>query len=145
VNRAIDNVRIERFWRSVKYENIFLSDYSSVVDARTGIGKFIDYYNTSRSHQALDFNTPYYSYFGYDAPHSIEWDDTEDLIASFARETLRILMEISARRLPMSAMTDLPGISLDMLDGMSYQSIYFFSKMLICAMVNEKNAMAPSE
>jgi len=62
--RCIDNVRIERFWRSVKYEDVFLQCYETVPDARCGIGKYIEYYNNRRSHQALGYATPSEVFFG---------------------------------------------------------------------------------
>lgn len=58
VGRCIDNVRIERFWRTVKYENIFLQSYNNMTDARRGIKEFVDYYNHDRPHQSLGYKTP---------------------------------------------------------------------------------------
>ena len=58
-----DNVFVERLWRSVKYEEVYLKAYASVAEARTGIGKYLHFYNTKRPHQALDGNTPDKAYF----------------------------------------------------------------------------------
>lgn len=51
--RAFDNIFTERFWRSLKYEDIYLSDYGSPREARQGIARYIQFYNTERPHQAL--------------------------------------------------------------------------------------------
>lgn len=56
--RATDNAQIERLWRTVKYEDIFIRDYSSVKELRLGLNKFFQYYNAERIHQALDYATP---------------------------------------------------------------------------------------
>ena len=58
-----DYVFVERLWRSVKYEEVYLKAYASVAEARTGIGKYLHFYNTKRPHQALDGNTPDKAYF----------------------------------------------------------------------------------
>ena len=58
-----DNVFVERLWRSVKYEEIYLKAYASVAEARAGIGNYFIFYNTKRPHQALDGNTPDAAYF----------------------------------------------------------------------------------
>lgn len=62
--RCIDNVRIERLWRSVKYEDVFLRQYASVAELHSGLTRYFHYYNTQRPHQALGYLTPdtiYYS------------------------------------------------------------------------------------
>lgn len=56
--RALDNVFIERFWRSLKYEEVYLHNYTSPREARKGISKYIEFYNEERSHQSLDYRTP---------------------------------------------------------------------------------------
>jgi putative transposase len=58
VGRCIDNIRIERFWRTIKYEDIFIQSYETMLEARSGINKFIMHYNYRRPHQALDYRTP---------------------------------------------------------------------------------------
>jgi len=55
---------MERFWRSVKYEGVFLQEYRSVKEAREAIGAWIDDYNTNRLHQSLGYRTPDEVYFG---------------------------------------------------------------------------------
>lgn len=56
--RALDNVFTERFWRTLKYEEVYLHEYESPREARRSIGQFIDFYNWERPHQALGYRTP---------------------------------------------------------------------------------------
>ena len=58
-----DNVFIERLWRSVKYEEVYLKAYASVAEARASLEKYFIFYNTRRSHQGLDGMTPDLAYF----------------------------------------------------------------------------------
>ena len=61
--RWIDNVFIERLWRSVKYEEVYLHAYDNGSEARAGLTKYFSFYNTRRSHQGLDYRTPDEVYF----------------------------------------------------------------------------------
>jgi putative transposase len=56
--RYLDNIFIERLWRSLKYEEVFLKAYGAVIEARRSIGKWLEFYNAERPHQALDYRTP---------------------------------------------------------------------------------------
>lgn len=56
--RALDNIFVERLWRSLKYEDIYLKDYPSVKEARKGIGRYFDFYNNERLHQSLGYRCP---------------------------------------------------------------------------------------
>jgi putative transposase len=56
--RFLDNIFIERLWRSLKYEEVFIKAYGSVAEARGGIGSWLTFYNDDRPHQALDYQTP---------------------------------------------------------------------------------------
>jgi putative transposase len=56
--RCMDNIFIERLWRSLKYEEVYLKDYRSVTEARAGIEKYLRFYNQERLHQSLDYRTP---------------------------------------------------------------------------------------
>lgn len=56
--RALDNVFVERLWRSVKYEEVYLKDYQTVVDGISGLKQYFCFYNTERLHQSLDYKTP---------------------------------------------------------------------------------------
>ena len=58
-----DNVSVERLWRSVKYEEVYLRAYDSVAEARTSIGRYFDFYNRKRPHSNLDARTPDQAYF----------------------------------------------------------------------------------
>ena len=58
-----DNVFVERLWRSVKYEEVYLRAYNSVSDARTSLGRYLDLYNRRRPHSSLDDRTPDQVYF----------------------------------------------------------------------------------
>ena len=59
-----DNVFVERLWRSIKYEEVYLKAYQSVSEARASIGRYLQFYNTLRPHSALDRQTPDEAYFG---------------------------------------------------------------------------------
>ena len=63
-----DNVFVERLWRSIKYEEIYLRAYASVPEARAGIGRYIVFYNTKRPHSSLDRKTPDQAYFSPPQP-----------------------------------------------------------------------------
>jgi putative transposase len=56
--RCLDNVFVERLWRTVKYEDIYLMGYEGVSELRRGLGRYFPYYNEARPHQALDYRTP---------------------------------------------------------------------------------------
>jgi putative transposase len=68
-----DNVFVERLWRSVKYEEVYLHAYDSVSEARTGIGRYLDLYNRRRPHSSLDGMTPDRAYFGRQCIPPIRW------------------------------------------------------------------------
>jgi putative transposase len=56
--RWMDNVFVERLWRSVKYEDVYLKAYESIAEARRGLREYFEFYNSSRRHQGLDRRTP---------------------------------------------------------------------------------------
>lgn len=56
--RCLDNIFIERLWRSLKYEEVYLRDYSWVMEARAGIARWFRFYNYQRLHQSLRYKTP---------------------------------------------------------------------------------------
>jgi putative transposase len=70
--RVFDNIFIERLWRSVKYEEVFLKDYQSVRDAIAGLRAYFSFYNDERPHQALDYRTPQQLYFAYSKEPALE-------------------------------------------------------------------------
>jgi putative transposase len=61
--RWVDNVFVERLWRSVKYEDIYLRAYETPAQLRAGLGRYFDFYNSRRRHSALDRRTPDAVYF----------------------------------------------------------------------------------
>lgn len=61
--RAIDNIFVERLWRTVKYEEVFLKDYLDVVDAIANLKNYFGFYNRERPHQSLGYQTPAAVYF----------------------------------------------------------------------------------
>jgi putative transposase len=65
--RALDNVLVERLWRTVKSEEVYLRDYQSVRDARQGLTGYFAFYNHERLHQALGYRTPAAVYHGEDS------------------------------------------------------------------------------
>jgi putative transposase len=56
--RCMDNIFVERLWRSLKYEEVYLHAYATVAEARTGIGAWLSFYNEERQHQSLGYRTP---------------------------------------------------------------------------------------
>lgn len=66
--RALDNIFIERFWRTVKYEDVYLRDYRSPREVRIGLNAYLKHYNEQRPHSALRYRTPAQVYF--ELPHA---------------------------------------------------------------------------
>ena len=60
--RCLDNIFVERLWRSVKYENVYLKGYQTIPEARTGLAEYFEFYNKERYHQSLDNKTPWQVY-----------------------------------------------------------------------------------
>jgi putative transposase len=60
--RYMDNIFVERLWRSLKYEEVYLNAYASVAEAKSGIGSWLDFYNEERQHQSLGYRTPRQAY-----------------------------------------------------------------------------------
>lgn len=67
--RVFDNIFIERLWRTVKYEEVYLHGYESVMDAQNGLGNYFQLYNTERLHESLGYRTPQEVYFGESKTH----------------------------------------------------------------------------
>jgi putative transposase len=66
--RAMDNIFVERLWRTVKYEEVYLRDYASPRQARQGLHGYMMFYNEARPHQALGYRTPAETYFASAGP-----------------------------------------------------------------------------
>ena len=62
--RALDNVFVERLWRTVKQEDIYLKEYGTVPECKEGLERYFRRYNNLREHQSLDYNYPEEIYFG---------------------------------------------------------------------------------
>ena len=56
--RALDNIFTERLWRTVKYEEVYVHEYASPREARSGLTRYLEFYNHERPHQSLDYRTP---------------------------------------------------------------------------------------
>ena len=56
--RYLDNIFVERLWRSIKYEEVYLKAYQTVAEARVGINVYLEFYNRRRPHQSLGYRTP---------------------------------------------------------------------------------------
>ena len=69
--RAFDNIFIERLWRSVKYEEVYLNDYDGVLEAQRGLGRYFRFYNLERPHQALGYQTPATVYSGMKSSQAV--------------------------------------------------------------------------
>ncbi len=69
--RAIDNVMIERLWRTVKYEEVYLKEYATGTDCRKGLASYFDYYGHERRHQSLGRQTPWAVYRPKRSKHAI--------------------------------------------------------------------------
>lgn len=61
--RALDNIFIERFWRTIQYEEVYLHEYASPKEARQHLRDYVQFYNHQRFHQSLDYQTPASLYF----------------------------------------------------------------------------------
>lgn len=56
--RALDNIFVERLWRTVKHEDVYLKGYTSMLELQQGLTEYFDFYNTQRPHQSLGYSTP---------------------------------------------------------------------------------------
>jgi putative transposase len=78
--RAFDNIYIERYWKSYKYENVFLKNYSNLLEARLETARYVKFYNSRRFHASLSYKTPDRVY--YDNLHlSKNYEEIQDMIA----------------------------------------------------------------
>jgi putative transposase len=66
--RVYDNIFVERLWRSLKYEEVYLKEYATVREARSSIEAYFRFYNVERLHQSLGYKTPYQLYAGTRTP-----------------------------------------------------------------------------
>jgi len=76
--RCLDNIFVERLWRTVKYENVYLRGYQTIPEARAGLAEYFEFYNKERFHQSLDNKTPWQVYCG----GSIEGHEVQPLMTN---------------------------------------------------------------
>ena len=74
--RAFDNIFVERLWRSVKYEEVYLKDYVDVTNARENLAAYFQFYNHQRLHQALKYQPPAQVHFGIIQPFKVDFQKT---------------------------------------------------------------------
>jgi len=72
--RLYDNIFVERFWRTIKYEEVYLHDYRTVQEARQRLAAYFHFYNTERLHESLGYRTPHEVYFGTTAVQTSAWE-----------------------------------------------------------------------
>jgi len=72
--RVYDNIFVERLWRSVKYEKVYLHEYQTVADVRTHLAVYFRFYNEERLHETLGYRTPHEVYFGRSAARMPAWE-----------------------------------------------------------------------
>jgi putative transposase len=66
--RVFDNIFIERLWRTVKYENVYIQEYRFIPEAQQGLKTYFEFYNTDRPHSSLEDRTPWEAYTGLESP-----------------------------------------------------------------------------
>ncbi len=90
--RYLDNIFVERLWRSVKYEEVYLKAYQNGTEARNGVSAYLDLYNRERPHQALGYRTP-----GQVFEEARQWRCLQDreVVLLSAGETLPMVAEDS--------------------------------------------------
>lgn len=74
--RALDNIYVERLWRTLKYEDIYIKNYETMKDLKDGLNRYFEFYNTARFHQSLDYQVPDEKY------ESFQTENQEYLLAS---------------------------------------------------------------
>ena len=72
--RLYNNIFVERLWRTVKYEEVYLHDYRTVLEARERLAAYFRFYNTERLHEALGYRTPHEVYFGTMTAQKSSWE-----------------------------------------------------------------------
>lgn len=88
--RCLDNIYIERFWRSLKYEEVYLKTYETVKEAHQAIKSYVEFYNTKRPHQSLGYQTPneVYTTFTKEKDHGLNNQEfTESKFPLFQKST----------------------------------------------------------
>jgi len=99
--RAFDNIFVERLWRTVKYEEVYLRDYSSVREVKVSLGRYFDFYNNERPHQSLGYKAPSEVYYvqGNDINRNC-FEGEKNLIQSPAPITGAVLLQEALQDAP---------------------------------------------
>ena len=97
--RVFDNIFVERLWRTVKYEEVYLKDYSGVRDAKDSLRGYFDFYNNERPHQSLGYKTPSEVYYAGGINHTCSAGG-KHLIRSSVQDTNAVLSHKSLRGAP---------------------------------------------
>jgi len=99
--RVYDNIFVERLWRTVKYEEVYLKDYSDMHEAKTCLGRYFDFYNNERPHQSLKNMTPEEVYYGLDEKVNRNYLEAgRGLISSHVPITNAVLSQESVQGAP---------------------------------------------
>ncbi|CAN5272714.1 hypothetical protein BH11CYA1_BH11CYA1_50570 [soil metagenome] len=85
--RYLDNIFIERLWRSLKYEEVYLKAYEDIKEARVSIAEWIRFYNFERPHQSLNYNTPWEAYQKIQQEEQKDIDQTVSYVVSIEQDT----------------------------------------------------------
>ena len=66
--RALDNIFVERLWRTIKYEDVYIKGYQTIPEAQEGLKDYFDYYNMERRHSSIQNKTPWAVFSGIEVP-----------------------------------------------------------------------------
>lgn len=97
--RAFDNIFVERLWRTVKYEEVYLKEYCGVRDAKDNLTRYFDFYNNDRPHQSLGYKTPSEVYYAEDINRTC-YTGQNHLIRSSVQDTNAVLSHKSLQGAP---------------------------------------------
>jgi len=70
--RCLDNIFVERLWRTVKYQDVYIKGYQSIPEAQAGLHEYFDFYNMERRHQSLSYKTPWGVFSGLEKAEKVE-------------------------------------------------------------------------
>ena len=104
--RVYDNIFVERLWRTVKYEEVYLRDYSDMHEAKISLGRYFDFYNNERPHQSLGNRTPEEVYYGLNEKVNRNYLETgNDMMSNPVPITNAVLSQESVQGGPCGANT----------------------------------------
>ncbi len=99
-DECFDNIFIERLWRSVKHEEVYLKDYKTIREAVDGLRRYFDFYNYERLHQSLEYRTPATLYFSERKTGKGEVVNTIEMTGKTSREQERRNARRMSRKTP---------------------------------------------